>query len=108
MLGDVGELCVSNRGDRLVGANCERKLSDEMSSDFRGGPMTYNVTENISAYEDGKLDDDSVNELFQQLVDTGQAWELDAKYGKKAVELAEAGRITLPNFGFDTTYFFGP
>ena len=70
--------------------------------------MTYDVSKNISAYEDGKLDDDSVNELFQQLVDTGQAWELDAKYGTKAVELAEAGRITLPNFGLDTTYFFGP
>ncbi len=32
--------------------------------------MTYNVTKNISAYEDGKLDDDSVNELFQDLVVT--------------------------------------
>ncbi len=70
--------------------------------------MTYNVTKNISAYEDGKLDDDSVNELFQHLVDTGQVWEMHANYGKKAVELAEAGRITLPNIGLDTTYFFGP
>ena len=70
--------------------------------------MTYNVTKNISAYEDGKLDDDAVNELFQHLVDTGQVWEMEANYGKKAVELAEAGRITLPNFGLDTTYFFGP
>ena len=70
--------------------------------------MTYDMTKNISAYEDGKLDDDSVNELFQHLVDTGQVWEMDAKYGKTAVELAEAGRITLPNIGSDTTYFFGP
>ena len=70
--------------------------------------MTYNVTKNISAYEDGKLDDDAIHELFQHLVDTGQVWEMDAHYGKKAVELAEAGRITLPNIGLDTTYFFGP
>ena len=70
--------------------------------------MTYNVTKNIRAYEDGELHDDSVNELFQHLVDTGQVWEMDANYGKKAVELAEAGRITLPNFGLDTTYFSGP
>ncbi len=70
--------------------------------------MTYNVTKNISAYEDGKLDDDSVNELFQYLVDTAQVWEMEATYGKKAVELAEAGRISLPNIGLDTTYFFGP
>jgi hypothetical protein len=33
---------------------------------------------------------------------------MEAKYTKKAVELAEAGRITLPDFGLDTTYFFGP
>ncbi len=70
--------------------------------------MTYNVTKNISAYEDGKLDDDSVNELFQYLVDTAQVWEMEADFGKKAVELAEAGRITFPNFGLDTTYFFDP
>ena len=50
----------------------------------------------------------AVIELFQHLVENGQVWELDAKYGKKAVELSEAGRITLPNFGPDTTYFFGP
>jgi hypothetical protein len=70
--------------------------------------MTYNVAENISAYEDGKLDDDSVNNLFQHLVDSGQVWQMEASYGKKAVELAEAGRITLPSFGIDTTHFFGP
>ena len=70
--------------------------------------MPYNVAENISAYENGRLDEEAVIKLFQHLVDNGQAWELDAKYGKTAVELAEAGRITLPNFGLDTTYFFGP
>jgi hypothetical protein len=70
--------------------------------------MTYDVTKNISAYEDEKLDDNSINELFQYLVDTQQVWEMEAKYGRKAVELAEAGRITLPDLGLDTTYFFGP
>jgi len=70
--------------------------------------MPYNVAENVSAYENGRLDEEAVIKLFQHLVDNGQAWELDAKYGKKAVELAEAGRITLPDLGLDTTYFFGP
>ncbi len=70
--------------------------------------MTYDVTKNIGAYEDGELDDGSVNELFQYLVDTDQVWKMEAKYGKRAVELAGAGRITLPDFGLDTTYFFGP
>ncbi len=99
---------MSHRGDLLVGENRERETLDKMSSDFCGGPMTYDVTKNISAYEDEKLDDDSINELFQYLVDTEQVWEMEAKYGRKAVELAEAGRITLPDFGLDTTYFFGP
>ena len=70
--------------------------------------MPYNVAENISAYENGRLDEDAVIRLFQHLVDDGQVWVLDAKYGKTAVELAEAGRITLPDIGSDTTYFFGP
>jgi len=67
-----------------------------------------NVTKNISDYEDGKLDDDAVNRLFQCLVDTGQVWDMEAEYAKKAVELSDAGRIKLPDFGLDTTYFFGP
>ena len=70
--------------------------------------MPYNVAENICAYESDRLDEEAVIKLFQHLVDNGQVWELDAKYGKKAVELSEAGRITLPDFGLDTTYFFDP
>ena len=70
--------------------------------------MTYDVAKNISDYEEGKLVDVSINELFQYLVDTGRVWQMEAKYAKKAVELDEAGRIKLPDFGLDTTYFFGP
>jgi hypothetical protein len=70
--------------------------------------MPDDMAENISAYENGRLSEEAVNQLFQHLVDNGQVWELDAKYGKTAVELAEAGRITLPDLGLDTTYFFGP
>ena len=40
--------------------------------------------------------------------DKGQVWEMEGHYSKTAVELAESGRITLPDFGLDTTYFFGP
>jgi hypothetical protein len=70
--------------------------------------MPYNVAENICAYESDRLDEEAVIQLFQHLVETGKVWELDPKYGKKAVELSEAGRITLTDFGLDTTYFFGP
>ena len=70
--------------------------------------MTYDVAKNISDYEEGKLADVSINELFQYLVATGRVWQMEAKYAKKAFELDEAGRIKLPDFGLDTTYFFGP
>ena len=70
--------------------------------------VTYDVTKNISVYEDGKLKGDAVSELFQRLVDTGQVWNMDANYSKKAIELSDAGHITLPDFGLDTTYFHGP
>ena len=70
--------------------------------------MTYDVAKIISDYEDGKLADVAINELFQHLVDTGLVWQMEAEYTKKAVELGEAGRIKLPDFGLDTTYFFGP
>jgi len=58
--------------------------------------MTYDVTKNIGAYEDGELDDGSVNELFQYLVDTDQVWKMEAKYGKRAVELAGGDALRFP------------
>jgi hypothetical protein len=70
--------------------------------------MNYNVTKNISDYENDRMDDASIDKLFQHLVDTGQVWEMEAGYGKKAVELAEARRISFPDFGLDTTYWYGP
>lgn len=70
--------------------------------------MKYDVSESISAYENGKLDDAAIDRLFQHLADTGLVWELEERYHKKALELAESGHITLPDFGLDTTYFFGP
>ena len=73
-----------------------------------GIQMSFNVSERIAAFDNATLDDEAVNKLFQHLVDTGQVWEMDARYGKTAAELAEAGRIAIPDFGWDTTYFFGP
>lgn len=67
-----------------------------------------NLPQKIKDYKDSKMDEATVNELFQWLVDTGEVWEMASHYSKTALELAKAGRITLPNFGLDTTYFYGP
>jgi len=45
----------------------------------------------IVAYECGDLDDLQVVELFQHLIDTGRAWQLQGHYGRTAIALIEAG-----------------
>jgi hypothetical protein len=55
--------------------------------------MTDIVTA-IIAYENGELDDESTDELFQHLVDNGMAWSLQGHYGRTAMDLIRAGRVT--------------
>jgi len=52
-----------------------------------------NFVGTVMAYEDGELTEEETIELFQHLVDTGIAWELQGSYGRKAVELIEAGKV---------------
>lgn len=48
------------------------------------------------AYENGELDEDSTVKLFQSLVDSGLAWQLQGHYGRTAADLIRAGRVVLP------------
>lgn len=50
----------------------------------------------IIAFEQGELSDDETDELFQYLVDSGLAWTLQGFYGRTAVALIEAGRVSDP------------
>jgi hypothetical protein len=55
-----------------------------------------NMLDAIIAFEQGELDEDGVVELFQHLVDTGLAWQLQGFYGRTAADLIEAGLVTVP------------
>jgi len=45
----------------------------------------------IIKYEMGKLNDDDIIALFQELIDNGMAWTLQGHYGRTAKALIEAG-----------------
>jgi hypothetical protein len=49
----------------------------------------------IIKYENGELFQDEIVELFQELVDTGDAWRLQGSYGRMAAALIDAGLVSL-------------
>jgi hypothetical protein len=51
------------------------------------------ISINIIEFEQGTLDDDAVIELFQELVNTGLAWQLQGSYGRTAADLIDAGLV---------------
>lgn len=54
---------------------------------------TIDVLDQIIAYESGDLEEDEMLSLFQHLVDTGMAWQLQGHYGRTASQLIKAGYI---------------
>ena len=55
-----------------------------------------NFLDQIMAFEQGEMEMDETVEFFQQLIDTGFAWELQGFYGRTARDLINAGYCTLP------------
>ena len=56
----------------------------------------YDIMGGILAFEDGSLDREGTIELFQHLVDSGLAWQLQGHYGRSAQDLIDAGEVTRP------------
>ena len=52
--------------------------------------MNEELTERIVSYEQGKLDANQIVSLFQELIDSGIAWNLQGHYGRTAYALIEA------------------
>lgn len=55
--------------------------------------QTFDVVDEIIRYEAGELEMDEVIALFDHLVQTGMAWELQGSYGRTATDLINAGLI---------------
>ena len=45
-------------------------------------------------WEDGTLSEEETTALFQSLIDSGLAWQLQGCYGRQAAALIEAGYCT--------------
>jgi hypothetical protein len=50
----------------------------------------------MMAWEEGELSNKETTELFQRLIDNGQAWTLQGMYGRQAQALIDAGYCHYP------------
>ena len=53
----------------------------------------YDYTSAMIAWENGKLSDEDTVIMFQFLVDTGEAWNLQGFYGRTAEEMMDEGLV---------------
>lgn len=58
--------------------------------------MRVDWVDDIIAYEQGELSEEGTIKLFQKLVDSGFAWQLQGHYGRTAMDLIKAGLIEAP------------
>ena len=54
------------------------------------------MLDQILAYEQGEMDESEFIIFFQDLIDTGFAWQLQGSYGRMARSLIASGDCTLP------------
>jgi hypothetical protein len=51
------------------------------------------LVNNIVDWENGEMDDTREDSFFQELVNSGMAWQLQGMYGRRAMQLLAEGRI---------------
>lgn len=68
-----------------------------------------NQLDQMIAWEQGDLDEEGTIALFQSLVDSGLAWQLQGAYGRQAMALIEDGyichKLVQPRHGFHDCYW---
>lgn len=57
------------------------------------GITSGDTLQDLLDYEDGTLSYESTIKFFQNLVDTGMAWQLQGHYGRTAQQLINAGLV---------------
>jgi hypothetical protein len=56
----------------------------------------YDITGGLLAWTNGELEREGTIELFQALMDSGLAWQLEGHIGRCAQQLIDAGEVTRP------------
>jgi len=51
------------------------------------------LVNNIVDWENGEMDESREDSFFQELIDSGMAWQLQGMYGRRAMQLLADGRI---------------
>lgn len=70
-----------------------------MTAQERNDMTSGEMADLLIEHEQGSTSEEEDIRLFQYLVDTGLAWQLQGYYGRTARDMIEAGLITPPGEG---------
>lgn len=66
--------------------------------------MERNVIDEIIEYEEDGMDEAAEIDMFQKTINSGLAWKMQGSYGRRAMELIEAGKCMLGEEGHRDSY----